>query len=214
MASLSPSPRRAALAVALAAPVLLTACGGSGAAGGTADGTAGAPAAASGSPSVTPAAPSGPATPTTSEVSPASSPGGTRCHTSELRASVGRNDPGAGQENHPIVLTNVSERPCTLFGFPGAAFVDASGRQLGPDPERVPETPTRVRLAPGQEARAGLSYANPELSGARTATPAALLVTPPDEREPLRVPWTAGEVPVGGNESSVSLTVVRAGTGP
>ncbi|MGY1582202.1 DUF4232 domain-containing protein [Streptomyces sp. MN13] len=78
----------------------------------------------------------------------------------------------------------------------------------------MPETPTRVRLAPGQEARAGLSYANPEISGARTATPAALLVTPPDERERLRVPWTAGEVPVGGNESSVSLTVVRAGTGP
>ncbi|CAM5227220.1 Lipoprotein OS=Streptomyces glaucescens OX=1907 GN=SGLAU_29975 PE=4 SV=1 [Streptomyces glaucescens] len=52
----------------------------------------------------------------------------------------------------------------------------------------------------------------PEISGARTATPAAL-VTPPDEREPLRVPWTAGEVPVGGNESTVSLTVLRPGPG-
>jgi streptogramin lyase len=211
MASVSPFPRRAALAAALFAPVLLTACGGSGAAGGTTDRTAGAPAAASSSPSAAPAAP---ATPTASEVSAAPSPDGSRCHTSDLRASVGRNDPGAGQANHPIVLTNVSERTCTLFGFPGAAFVDASGKQLGPDPERVRESSTRVTLAPGAAAWAGLSYANPEISGARTATPVALLVTPPDERRPLRVPWTAGEVPVGGNESSVSLTVVRAGTGP
>ncbi|HZF91732.1 MAG TPA: DUF4232 domain-containing protein [Streptomyces sp.] len=140
-------------------------------------------------------------------------PDGTRCRTSELRASVGRNDPGAGQENHPVVLTNASARTCTVHGFPGAAFVDASGRQLGPDPRREPESPARVTLAPGRSAWAGLSYANPEISGARTATPAALLVTPPDEREPLRVPWTAGEVPVGGNESTVSLTVLRAGSG-
>ncbi|WP_435881129.1 DUF4232 domain-containing protein [Streptomyces pharetrae] len=117
-----------------------------------------------------------------------------------------------GQENHPVVLTNTSARTCTVYGFPGAAFVDASGRQLGPDPRREPESPARVTPAPGRSAWAGLSYAGPEISGARTATPAAL-VTPPDEREPLRVPWTAGEVPVGGNESTVSLTVLRPGPG-
>ncbi|MFI6494447.1 DUF4232 domain-containing protein [Streptomyces sp. NPDC050564] len=138
---------------------------------------------------------------------------GTRCHTSELRASVGNNDPGAGQENFPVVLTNSSGRTCTLRGYPGAAFIDASGKQLGPDPQRSSGTPTTVTLAPGQSAWAGLTFSNPEISGARTATPASLLVTPPDEKDSLKVKWTQGKVPVSGNASSVSLTVVRAGTG-
>ncbi len=137
-----------------------------------------------------------------------------RCHTFELRASVGRVDPGAGQRNFPVVLTNTSERTCTVYGYPGAAFVDASGKQLGPDPERAPGSPRTVTLTPAGSAWSGLSFSSPQISGARTATPAALLVTPPDEREPLKVKWTAGEVPVGGNASSVSVTVLSPGTGP
>ncbi|MFH8240665.1 DUF4232 domain-containing protein [Streptomyces sp. NPDC018321] len=137
-----------------------------------------------------------------------------RCHTSGLRAEVGRVDPGAGQRNFPVVLTNTSERTCTLYGYPGAAFVDASGEQLGPDPERAPASPETVTLAPGKSAWAGLSFSSPQISGARTATPAALLVTPPDEHDPIKVKWTAGEVPVGGNESSVKVTAFEPGTGP
>ncbi|MFL5994381.1 MAG: DUF4232 domain-containing protein [Streptomyces sp.] len=144
---------------------------------------------------------------------PRSPAGGTRCHTSELSASVGRNDPGAGQENFPVVLTNESSRTCTLYGYPGAAFVDASGKQLGPDPKRSSTEPETVRLAPGKSAWAGLSFANPEVSGAGTATPAALVVTPPDEEDPLKVPWKSGEVPVSGNESSVRLIPFSPGTG-
>ncbi|OXY88823.1 DUF4232 domain-containing protein [Streptomyces diastatochromogenes] len=138
---------------------------------------------------------------------------GTRCHTSELRASVGRNDPGAGQENFPVVLTNKSARTCTLRGYPGAAFVNASGAQLGPDPKRSEGSPVTVTLRPGASAWAGLTFSNPEISGANTATPAALVVTPPDERDPLKVAWTAGAVPVSGNSSSVFLTVFNSGTG-
>ncbi|MEU6589814.1 DUF4232 domain-containing protein [Streptomyces sp. NPDC046881] len=137
-----------------------------------------------------------------------------RCHTSELRASVGRNDPGAGQENFPVVLTNTSARTCTVRGYPGAAFVDASGRQLGPDPRREPGTPVTVTLKPGRSAWAGLTFSNPEISGAKTARPAALLVTPPDERAPLKAAWSGGPVPVSGNSSSVRLTVLAPGTGP
>ncbi|MFE2050786.1 DUF4232 domain-containing protein [Streptomyces sp. NPDC059459] len=137
-----------------------------------------------------------------------------RCHTSELRAAVGRVDPGAGQRNFPIVLTNTSDRTCTVYGHPGAAFVDASGEQLGADPDRVPSSPETLTLPPGKSAWAGLSFSSPQISGARTATPAALLVTPPDERDPLEVAWTAGEVPVGGDGSSVSVTALEAGTGP
>lgn len=139
---------------------------------------------------------------------------GSRCHTSELTASVGGNDPGAGQENFPIVFTNKSDRTCTVRGFPGAAFVNAAGTQLGADPQRESgSTPTTVTLKPGQSAWAGLTFSNPEISGAKTAAPAALKVTPPDERDALTVTWKGGTVPVSGNSSSVRLTVLSAGTG-
>ncbi|MER6025923.1 DUF4232 domain-containing protein [Streptomyces sp. NPDC001851] len=138
----------------------------------------------------------------------------TRCHTSQLRASVGRNDPGAGQENFPVVLTNRSGRTCTLHGYPGTAFVTASGAQLGPDPQRESGSPTTITLRPGQSAWAGLTFSNPGISGARTATPAALLVTPPDEREALKIAWTGGAVPVSGSSSSVFLSALSPGTAP
>ncbi|MEW2626231.1 DUF4232 domain-containing protein [Streptomyces sp. NPDC048106] len=193
----------------------------------TSSGTA-APAAGDSAPpaSGTPVTPSPVASAPTGAPSPAVSratatPGGgttsmasTRCHTSELRASVGRNDPGAGQENFPVVLTNASGRTCTVRGFPGAAFVNGAGGQLGPDPRRQPGSSTTVTLRPGQSAWAGLTFSSPGVTGAKTARPAALLITPPDERDHLKVTWTGGEVPVSGNSSSVSLTVLSPGTAP
>ncbi|MFR9799340.1 DUF4232 domain-containing protein [Streptomyces sp. MS06] len=205
-------------------PPALTACGGGGGGGHSASAPTPAAAVSSGAAS----APSSSGTPRTGGTAAATNaPGGgaapassraarqgTRCHTSELRASVGREDRGAGQENFPVVLTNTSARTCTLHGFPGAAFVDAAGQQLGPDPHRAAgSSPTTVTLAPGASAWAGLTFSNPEISGAATGTPASLLVTPPDERDPLTVPWTAGAVPVGGNASEVSLMPFRAGDG-
>ncbi|WAZ25858.1 DUF4232 domain-containing protein [Streptomyces cinnabarinus] len=218
MANTSSSPHRTALlASAVALLGALTACGGT-------DGTTTAPRPTTPtthdrttSPPGTEVSPGEQSTPTRPAASP--SPAGaaapsSRCRTAELRAEVGRMDPGAGQRNFPIVLTNASARTCTVYGYPGAAFVDASGRQLGPDPERAPGKPSRVTLAPGDSAWAGLSYASPEISGARTARPAGLLVTPPDEREPIEVDWTAGAVPVSGNASTVRLTVFAPGSGP
>jgi hypothetical protein len=58
-----------------------------------------------------------------------------------------------------------------------------------------------------------MTFSNPEISGAKTATPASLLITPPDELSQLKVKWTQGTVPVSGNASSVHLTVFQAGTG-
>jgi hypothetical protein len=225
MAKKSPSVHRAALlASAVAVLGLLSACGSSDGSAASAPKTLpGTAAPATGGRSTDSASPSasasgtaaGKATTTASaaQSTQAGTTGG-RCHTSELRASVGRNNPGAGQENFPIVLTNASSRTCTLRGYPGAAFVDASGRQLGPDPKRSSGSPTTVTLAPGKSAWAGLTFSNPEVSGAHAATPAALLVTPPDERDHLTVPWQGGQVPVSGNASSVFLTVFSPGTGP
>ncbi|PTM95842.1 DUF4232 domain-containing protein [Streptomyces sp. VMFN-G11Ma] len=210
--------RHAVVAIgAVAALSLLTACGdGSGSGSGSGDSNGGGNSSRqTGSDSSDPPTDSGTrtASPTTGNHASASggSPAaGTRCKASELRGHVGRNDPGAGQENFPLVVTNFSGRTCTLYGYPGAAFVDGSGKQLGPDPVRVSGGPARITLAPGKSAWAGLSFGNPEISGARTATPAGIKITPPDERESVKVDWTAGEVPVS---EAAKITVFRAGNG-
>ncbi|MGW2471341.1 DUF4232 domain-containing protein [Streptomyces bauhiniae] len=233
MANSSPARRRGTLLVGSAAVLgLLTACGNGdvGAAPAkTVSGSAApatetsAPAESTGSPD--PADTPSPVTQSGGTTKPSSAPDtatktvkpdsakSTRCHTSELRAAVGRNDPGAGQENFPVVLTNKSSRTCTLRGYPGTAFVNASGTQLGPDPERTSGSPVTVTLRPGQSAWAGLTFSNPQISGAKTAKPASLVITPPDERDPLKVAWTGGAVPVSGNSSSVRLTVFAPGSG-
>ncbi|MFD4576245.1 DUF4232 domain-containing protein [Streptomyces sp. NPDC058417] len=205
----------------LAALGLLGACGGSDGGGGGSSSSSAAPpptsASAPASPTptatLTPPAPASEATGTpTATTAPAATDA--RCHTSELRASVGRADPGAGQVNFPLVLTNTGERTCTVRGYPGAAFTDAAGKQLGPDPVRTPGSAQAVSLAPGRSAWSGLTYSNPQVSGAEAATPRTLVVTPPNERDALKVTWTGGEVPVSGNASSVRLTVLAPGTGP
>ncbi|MGW5251606.1 DUF4232 domain-containing protein [Streptomyces sp. NPDC004012] len=211
---------------AVAALTLLTACGGQHGTSGTApqklpgtaqpatgDGTS-ADGASKDTSGGTPAASTGSSD--SGSKSPAGSTGGgtsSRCHTSELRASVGANNPGAGQENFPLVLTNSSGRTCTIDGYPGAAFVDASGKQLGPDPKRNAGSPAKITLAPGRSAWAGLTFSNPGVSGAKTAKPAAILITPPDERDSVKVTWSGGPVPVSGNSSTAHLSVFQAGTG-
>lgn len=98
----------------------------------------------------TPADPTGAATesptaPGSGTTTPASSTTGSssaRCHTSELSASVGGNDPGAGQENFPIVLTNTSQRTCTLRGFPERRSSTRPASSWGPIPS-VPRSHRR-----------------------------------------------------------------------
>lgn len=167
------------------------------------------------------------ATPSPGSKPGASSPGGTagagkptttgsstdRCHTSQLRASIGRGSPGAGQRNFPIVLTNTSSRTCTLHGFPGAGFVNAGGGRVGADPVRTGGAGSLFRLAPGRSAWAGLSFSSPDMTGATTARPATIVVTPPDERDGLSARWTGGEIPTGGNASTIKITSLTPGTG-
>ncbi|ROO85299.1 uncharacterized protein DUF4232 [Actinocorallia herbida] len=162
----------------------------------------------SGAPSTPSAAgetPSGPATPAAGE----------RCHTSELKASIGPNSPGAGQSNFALVLTNASDRTCTVRGYPGLAFVNGKGEQITPDPEREPSDVRRtVTLAPGAGAWSGLTYGSPAISGVTTVTPEALLITPPDETTSISVPWTGGEVSNTGKASVPRVSPLRPGDGP
>ncbi|MEU0950674.1 DUF4232 domain-containing protein [Streptomyces canus] len=85
--------------------------------------------------------------------------------------------------------------------------------RIGADPERSSDTVNTVTLAPGGSAWSGLSFSNPQVSGAKAVTPASLLGTPPDEKDALKVSWAHGQVPVSGKSSAVVLTAERAGTG-
>lgn len=213
-------PLRRILPAVLACCALLTACTGH-----SADGTSGgAPpaSAASGTPSSTapgPAggdtpSPSGPAGTGTAAASPAA-PAPKRCRTSDLRASLGPDHPGAGQQNFALVLTNRSPRTCSLYGFPGVAFVDGAGDAVTPDPERATDQPPqRVTLAPGADAWSALSYTDPAITGVTTVTPRTLLVTPPDETAPLSVRWTGGKVSDTGKASVPRVSPLRPGSGP
>jgi len=184
-----------------------------------------APAAATPTPTPTASADTPAAAPPASAGTPASTAGSSstagskaggssRCHTADLRASIGRNDPGAGQENFPIVLTNRSSRTCTVYGFPGVAFVNSAGEQVTVDPERsTGQQKQRVTLAPGQSAWSAMSFSNPGITGVTTVTPAAVLITPPDETTSLKVPWTGGEVSNTGKASVPRLGPFQPGSG-
>ncbi|MGQ4513106.1 DUF4232 domain-containing protein [Streptomyces sp. DW26H14] len=140
---------------------------------------------------------------------------GGRCHTSDLKASVGPNDPGAGQENFALVLRNTSGHTCTVTGFPGFAFVDRSGKPVAPDPQRQGGRKQVVRLAPGHSAWAALGFPNPGIVGGATVTPAAVKITPPDEKAFLRVAWSGG--PVSKHPPATAASHVgpfQPGTGP
>ncbi|MFD8387284.1 DUF4232 domain-containing protein [Streptomyces sp. NPDC059679] len=198
----------------------------------SADGTPGDSPTAVGSPSPTRSAavpgpvgsdtsgPSGESAPTssagggTASSTPAAPGTRRRCRTSDLRASVGPNRPGAGQENFAIVLTNRSRHTCTVHGFPGVAFVDGTGQAVTPDPERATdERQQTVTLAPGASAWSAMVYTSPAITHVTTVTPAALLVTPPDETASISVHWTGGEVSNTGKASMPRVSPLRPGDG-
>ncbi|MFE3271103.1 DUF4232 domain-containing protein [Streptomyces sp. NPDC059215] len=118
-----------------------------------------------------------------------------RCHTSELQAAIGSSEPGTGHVNVVIVLTNTSSRTCSVTGFPGVGFVDSAGHKTASDPQRAGGQKQSVSLAPGGQASSTLTWTTPSNNGAVGVAPAAVHITPPDERAFLTVPWSGGAVP-------------------
>jgi len=185
----------AAAALGCSAAVL-AACGGSAS-------TAGSPAATSPAATTpaatTPASTAAPAPPANSptRTGAASTSGPTPCATSALRATVptGTANAAAGSSYYPIQFANVSEAPCTLYGYPGVSFVTAAGgSQIGPAATRNPAlAPQLVSLSPGQTVHAELGVVDaqnypPADCGFVTAH--WLRVYPPGQTAPLYVSFT------------------------
>ncbi|UNZ16157.1 DUF4232 domain-containing protein [Streptomyces sp. 891-h] len=144
---------------------------------------------------------------------PGSGGAGAVCTAADLSASIGPNRPGAGQNHYALVFTNNSGRTCTVSGFPGFAFINASGDQVSVPPEREGGGSQPVELSSGASAWAPLSYANPAMTGTRTVTPDAALLTPPDQRASLRVDWTGGPVTANGDASVPKIGPLSPGNG-
>ncbi|HWC36787.1 MAG TPA: DUF4232 domain-containing protein [Mycobacteriales bacterium] len=116
------------------------------------------------------------------------------CGIGALKVTVGQGQGAAGSTIIPIVFTNDSSRPCTLFGYPGVSFLDSGGHQLGqPADERGGEKAI-VTLAPGSAANAQLQIPEPgnfSAADCKVASAAFLRVYPPGEKRSVQLAESA-----------------------
>lgn len=82
----------------------------------------------------------------------AKAPSTPMCATSQLTASLGGGDAGAGNLYTYLVLTNHGSTTCHLTGYPGVSLLDANGKQIGKPADRQPSRYSAVELKPGASA--------------------------------------------------------------
>jgi hypothetical protein len=138
-----------------------------------------------------------------------------RCHTSQLKATVNDGQGAAGTIFTNVLLLNTSKVSCRIVGYPGLGLKGASGADLPSTVSRgggmLPSTvPVTVTLAPAVSASFTLTFSdNPTGSDTEAACPAAatLVVTPPDEKDPLTTPFSGAPC-----EGRINVSPVVAGT--
>lgn len=191
--------------------VLLAGCSGGGSTGASASAGSSSPAASA---TTSSASASASASETSSASASASATGSTACTTAQLTVALGPTDAAAGNQYTPIVFTNRGGAACTLSGFPGVAFLSASGQQVGPAAVRESQPVQTVQLPVGGSAHALMDFHDAGLypASACQAAPAVYLqVYPPNEATAVRL--TASQQVCTQAMSSPQLTVrpVRPG---
>jgi hypothetical protein len=122
-------------------------------------------------------------------------PSSSRCHTSELAASLQESDAAAGNRYATLRLTNRSQRTCTVFGYGGLQPLDAAKKQLPITLTRdTGKPPTLVRLAPGASVGRTIHWGVVPSGSQPCPTPAYASIIPPDETDPLVIAWSLGPV--------------------
>ena len=184
------------LVAAAASAAVLAAAGCAGGGGGT---TAGSAAPATGPAASSPATSDPSSAASSTQSGPSSTgtsvSGPTRCHTSELAASLASGEPGAGQRYATLSLTNTSDRTCTVFGYGGLQPLAAANKQLPITLTRDTGRPvTLVRLAPRASVGRTIHWTAVPSGSQPCPTPAYASIIPPDETSPLTVGWSLGPV--------------------
>lgn len=124
-------------------------------------------------------------------------PGPGLCRTNDLRLAVGRQNGAAGTIYYPVGFTSVSSAACTMYGYPGVAFVTSQGGSLigAPAGRRLIGgiTPTLITLQPGATAHATLAISDVLLSNQchNHQVPVSMIqVYPPDQYTALFAPFS------------------------
>ena len=149
----------------------------------------------------------------------ASSTAPAACPTSSLSAKAGLAQGTAGSIYQVIDFTNISNAPCTLYGYPGVSLASGVGTpvtQVGAAASRSTATAaTLVTLGPGQTASALLRIVEAGNYPPATCTPTTttyLQIYPPNQTTPIYLGYKS----TGCASSSVNLlsvSVVTPGTG-
>jgi hypothetical protein len=111
-----------------------------------------------------------------------------------VRVTFGPEDAGAGQRMGAVILQNISNRTCTVFGYGGLQLLDAQQRPLPIGLTREPPAPTLLRLAPGGKVEKDIRFTVIPSGDGTCPVPASAQVTPPDETDHQVVPWPYGPV--------------------
>lgn len=151
------------------------------------------------------------------------------CQVNQLTLSLFGSSGAAGTLESTFDFHNTSDSSCSLYGFPGAQMLNASGGVLttqttvrGGTYPFTDFSPSHVSLAPG-----GLAYFNVGYTDVPTGTestcqmPAELEVTPPNDYSQLKIAFTASVCnqgrltvsPVFGPGSSQTQTTAPAASG-
>jgi hypothetical protein len=133
----------------------------------------------------------------TPSISPTSAPaapsGPLPCLTTDVRLTVGAANGAAGTIFYPLDFTNASSSACTMYGYPGVAFVSSpGGSQVGAPAGRSSNTAAAVIiLPPGAAAHATLAVSDVLISNNclhHQVQVSWVQVYPPDQYSALSAP--------------------------
>jgi hypothetical protein len=112
------------------------------------------------------------------------------CATSQLTASLGSGDAGAGNLYRYLLLTNHSATSCHLTGYPGLSMLDVDGKQIGAPATKESLTYNPVVLAPGASASDTIHTANRQTTSSTECLPTSvnLRIYPPGNKASLVFP--------------------------
>ncbi|MEH2367795.1 MAG: DUF4232 domain-containing protein [Nostoc sp.] len=129
----------------------------------------------------------------TPEATTATNP--TRCETSQLSVRRVSEDAGVGNVALTYAFTNNGSSPCTLYGYPGLALLDAKDRPLqGIKVIRSKDTyfsskqpRQQVTLAPGKQASFQIAYNHISSPDQNCPMSSKIQITPPNAYEHFTV---------------------------
>ena len=145
------------------------------------------------SPSTTSTTAQGPTTTTSTTTASAVGP---QCSFNDLTVSVGPADGAAGHTYFPLDFLNTGAAACTLYGFPGVSFLNASGATIGSITSREGnESPATVTVSPDGFAVASLAVTDPGIPPCAASSIASFVrVYPPGSFSSFSIPVTGVNV--------------------